>query len=55
MPVRVGILGAGQMGRTHGELLARDGRAAVVGVADPDAPVRCPTSRPSSPRGSISW
>ncbi len=38
MPVRVGILGAGQMGRTHGELLARDGRAAVVGVADPDAP-----------------
>ncbi|HEU4400653.1 MAG TPA: Gfo/Idh/MocA family oxidoreductase [Candidatus Polarisedimenticolia bacterium] len=37
MAVRIGILGAGQMGRTHAEVLARDGRARIVGVADADA------------------
>src|SRR5262249_19420019 len=37
MPLRVGILGAGQMGRTHAGVLARDPRVRIVGVADPDA------------------
>lgn len=36
MAVRVGILGAGQMGRTHAEVLARDPRVSVVAVADAD-------------------
>jgi len=35
--VRIGILGAGQMGRTHAEVLSRDPRANVVAVADADA------------------
>jgi myo-inositol 2-dehydrogenase / D-chiro-inositol 1-dehydrogenase len=37
VPVRVGILGAGHMGRTHAEVLGRDDRVRVVGVADPEA------------------
>ena len=37
MPLRVGILGAGHMGRTHAEVLGRDDRVRLVGVADPDA------------------
>ena len=37
MTLRVGILGAGQMGRTHAEVLARDGRVRITGVADADA------------------
>ncbi len=37
VPVRVGILGAGQMGRTHAEVLARDGRVRIAGVADADS------------------
>ncbi len=36
MTLRIGILGAGQMGRTHALELGRDGRARVVGVADAD-------------------
>src|SRR6266571_2473821 len=36
MTLRVGILGAGHMGRTHAELLARDGRVRITGVADAD-------------------
>ena len=36
MPLRVGILGAGHMGRTHAEVLGRDDRVRLVGVADPD-------------------
>ncbi len=34
MTLRVGILGAGHMGRTHAEVLARDGRVRITGVAD---------------------
>ena len=37
MPLRIGILGAGHMGRTHAEVLGRDERVRLVGVADPDA------------------
>src|SRR5881296_1684873 len=37
MTLRVGILGAGQMGRTHAEVLARDTRVRITGVADGDA------------------
>ncbi|HEV8119948.1 MAG TPA: Gfo/Idh/MocA family oxidoreductase [Candidatus Polarisedimenticolia bacterium] len=37
MPLRIGILGAGQMGRTHAAVLARDPRVRIVGVADADA------------------
>jgi len=37
MGVRVGILGAGQMGRIHGEVLARDPRVRIAGVADADS------------------
>src|SRR5882672_2486935 len=37
MPLRIGILGAGHMGRTHAEVLRRDDRVRIVGVADPDA------------------
>ena len=36
MPLRIGILGAGHMGRTHAEVLRRDDRVRIVGVADPD-------------------
>jgi len=36
MTLRVGILGAGHMGRTHAEVLARDGRVRITGVADAD-------------------
>ena len=36
MALRVGILGAGHMGRTHAEVLARDDRVRLVGVADAD-------------------
>lgn len=36
MTLKVGILGAGDMGRTHGDSLAKDPRVEVVGVADPD-------------------
>jgi len=35
--LRVGILGAGQMGRTHAAVLGRDDRVRLVGVADADA------------------
>ncbi len=34
MSLRVGILGAGQMGRTHAGALAQGGRARIVAVAD---------------------
>ena len=34
--VRVGMLGAGGMGRTHAEILARDERVRIAGVADLD-------------------
>src|SRR5882672_12017040 len=37
MPLRVGILGAGHMGRTHAGVMARDARARITGVADADA------------------
>ncbi len=37
MTARIGILGAGDMGRTHGECLREDSRADVVAVADPDS------------------
>src|SRR5262252_83068 len=37
MTVRIGILGAGRMGRTHAEVLAQDPRTRIVGVADADA------------------
>jgi myo-inositol 2-dehydrogenase/D-chiro-inositol 1-dehydrogenase len=37
MTVRIGILGAGRMGRTHAEVLAQDERVRIVGVADADA------------------
>src|SRR2546422_3556483 len=36
MTLRVGILGAGPMGRTHAEVLARDDRVRIAGVADAD-------------------
>src|SRR3989442_9464775 len=36
MTLRVGILGAGHMGRTHAEVLARDDRVRIAGVADAD-------------------
>ena len=36
-PLRVGILGAGHMGRVHAGVLARDPRVRMVGVADSDA------------------
>ncbi len=36
VPLRIGILGAGHMGRTHAEVLARDPRVGIAGVADPD-------------------
>ena len=36
MPVRVGVLGAGHMGRTHALVLSRDERVLLVGVADTD-------------------
>lgn len=34
MAVRVGIIGAGNMGKTHGEVLRDDDRATIVGIAD---------------------
>jgi myo-inositol 2-dehydrogenase / D-chiro-inositol 1-dehydrogenase len=34
MTVRVGIIGAGNMGKTHGEVLKDDGRVTIVGIAD---------------------
>jgi predicted dehydrogenase len=37
MPLRAGILGAGNMGRTHARVLALDPRVEIVGVADADA------------------
>src|SRR5437867_2427378 len=36
MTLRIGILGAGHMGRTHAEVLARDPRVRITGVADAD-------------------
>ena len=40
--VRVGILGAGGMGRTHGSVLAADSRVRIAGIADVD-PARAKT------------
>lgn len=37
MTVKVGILGAGDMGRMHGDMLSKDPRVQVAGVADLDA------------------
>ncbi|MBI3893233.1 MAG: Gfo/Idh/MocA family oxidoreductase [Candidatus Wallbacteria bacterium] len=37
MTVKVGILGAGDMGRMHGDMLSKDARVQVVAVADLDA------------------
>jgi myo-inositol 2-dehydrogenase/D-chiro-inositol 1-dehydrogenase len=37
MTLRIGVLGAGRMGQTHAEVLARDPRVRIVGVADADA------------------
>ncbi len=34
MAVRVGIVGAGNMGKTHGEVLRDDSRVTIVGIAD---------------------
>lgn len=34
MPVRIGIIGAGNMGRTHAAILKQDQRATIVGVTD---------------------
>jgi len=34
MKIKVGIIGAGHMGRTHGRILARDPRVEIVGIAD---------------------
>jgi myo-inositol 2-dehydrogenase/D-chiro-inositol 1-dehydrogenase len=34
MKVKVGIIGAGHMGRTHARVLARDERVKIVGIAD---------------------
>jgi myo-inositol 2-dehydrogenase/D-chiro-inositol 1-dehydrogenase len=34
MAVRVGIIGAGNMGRTHADILKEDGRVKLVGVTD---------------------
>lgn len=36
MAVKVGILGSGYMGRTHGRILRRDGRVELAGVYDID-------------------
>ncbi|MBI4868532.1 MAG: Gfo/Idh/MocA family oxidoreductase [Candidatus Wallbacteria bacterium] len=36
MSVRVGILGAGDMGRMHGDMLNKDPRVKILGVADLD-------------------
>lgn len=54
MPVRVGLVGAGAMGRRHLEALSRDARVSIVGVADNvEAAARgvgTSTSTPASPR-----
>ena len=34
MKIKVGIIGAGHMGSTHGRILARDSRVEVVGITD---------------------
>jgi len=34
MAVRVGIIGAGNMGKTHGEVLKEDSRVTIVGISD---------------------
>ena len=36
MSLKVGILGAGHMGRVHGQILAQDERLKLIGVADKD-------------------
>lgn len=38
MTVRVGIIGAGNMGKTHAEVLKQDSRVTIVGIADAVAP-----------------
>lgn len=37
MRLKVGLIGAGHMGRTHGRILAQDERVELAGVYDPDA------------------
>jgi myo-inositol 2-dehydrogenase / D-chiro-inositol 1-dehydrogenase len=53
--LKVGLVGAGAMGRRHLEALSRDGRVAIVGVADSVAAAAAAAAQPfgASPCGTV--
>jgi myo-inositol 2-dehydrogenase/D-chiro-inositol 1-dehydrogenase len=52
MALRVGILGTGTMGRTHGRILRQDGRVEVAAVYDTDEPRKQEAARELNCQGA---